>query len=64
TYAGGAVHDPVAALVFCQPQPVDFALVNGRLLVENGLPLSVDLPTLADNHNRAARALLVRAGKM
>jgi len=64
TYAGGAVHDPVAALVFCHPQPVDFAIVNGRLLVKDGLPVAVDLPALADAHNRAARALLVRAGKM
>jgi len=63
-YAGGAVHDPVAALVFCQPQPVDFAVVNGRLLVRDGLPLSVDLPVLIEDHNRAARGLLVRAGKM
>ena len=64
TYAGGAVHDPVAALVFCQPQPVDLAIVNGQVLVEDGLPLSIDLRMLTDNHNRAARGLLVRAGKM
>ena len=64
TYAGGALHDPVAALVFCHPQPVDLAIVNGRVLVEDGVPLSIDLRTLTDNHNRAARALLMRAGKM
>ena len=64
TYAGGAVHDPVAALVFCQPQPVDLAIVNGRMLVKDGVPLAVDLPTLTDAHNLAARSLLVRAGKM
>lgn len=64
TYAGGAVHDPVAALVFCQPQPVDLAIVNGRVLVKEGLPVAGDLHRLIDTHNRAARALLVRAGKM
>src|SRR5690606_21214750 len=62
TYAGGAVHDPVAALVFCQPTNVDFAIVNGRLLVEDGRPLHIDLPLLVEQHNRAARALVVRAG--
>lgn len=62
TYAGAAIHDPVAALVFCQPQQVDFALVNGRIIVEQGLPLTVDLPVLVQTHNQAARALLVRAG--
>ncbi len=63
-YAGGAVHDPVAALVFCQPQAVDLALVNGHLLVENGQPLAINLPLLVASHNRAARGLLARAGKM
>ncbi len=62
-HAGGAVHDPVAALVFCQPQGVDFALVNGKLLVQDGAPLQLDVPAVVERHNRAARGLLVRAGK-
>jgi 8-oxoguanine deaminase len=62
-HAGGAVHDPVAALVFCQPQPVDFALVDGKILVQDGVPLHIDVPNLVQRHNRAARGLLVRAGK-
>ncbi|MEZ4725790.1 MAG: 8-oxoguanine deaminase [Caldilineaceae bacterium] len=61
-YAGGAVHDPVAALVFCAPQKVDFAMVNGRVLVESGQVVGLDLPQLVEQHNRAARQLLVRAG--
>lgn len=63
-YAGGAVHDPVAALVFCQPTNVDFAIVNGRLLVADGRPLHIDLPLLVEQHNRAAQALVVRAGRL
>lgn len=61
-YAGGAVHDPVAALVFCAPQKVNFAMVNGRVLVEDGMLLGRELPQLAEQHNHAARQLLVRAG--
>ena len=61
-YAGGAVHDPVAALVFCHPQPVDFAVVNGRVLVEAGVPRHIDIPQLVAEHNKAARGLLQRAG--
>ena len=57
-YAGGAVHDPVAALVFCHPQNVDFALVNGRVLVQDGQPVHVDLPMLIEEHNRVARKLV------
>jgi 8-oxoguanine deaminase len=64
TYAGGAVHDPVAALVFCQPTNVDLAIVNGRVLVEEGVPRHIDLPVLVESHNRAARELLARAGRM
>ncbi len=62
-YAGGAVHDAAAALLFCHPQQVDLAVVNGRVLVEDGQPLHIDLPLLAEQHNHAARALLTRAGK-
>jgi cytosine/adenosine deaminase-related metal-dependent hydrolase len=62
-HAGGAVHDPLAALVFCQPQLVDFALVGGKVLVRNGVPVHLDVPVMAERHNRAARGLLVRAGK-
>jgi cytosine/adenosine deaminase-related metal-dependent hydrolase len=62
TYAGGAVHDPVAALIFCQPQNVDFALVNGRILIEEGQPRHVDPALIVETHNKAARELLVRAG--
>ena len=62
TFAGGAVHDPVAALVFCHPVNVDLAIVNGRVLVEEGRPRHVDLPRLIEQHNGAARALLGRAG--
>lgn len=61
-HAGAAVHDPVAALVFCQPQPVDWAMVNGRLLVIDGTPTHLDVGVLAERHNQAARALVRRAG--
>jgi cytosine/adenosine deaminase-related metal-dependent hydrolase len=62
TFSGGAVHDPVAALVFCQPQNIDFAVVNGRILVEDGLPRHLEPALIVEAHNKAARALLVRAG--
>ncbi|MEZ4868966.1 MAG: 8-oxoguanine deaminase [Caldilineaceae bacterium] len=61
-YAGGAIHDPVAALIFCSPQQVDMAIVNGRILVEGGEMVTVDVPQLVTAHNYAARQLLVRAG--
>lgn len=60
--AGAAVHDPVAALIFSFPQSVDFAMINGQLLVEDGHLSHVDLPILVEQHNKAAIALLQRAG--
>lgn len=57
-FAGAAVHDPLASLVFSQPQNVNLALVNGRVLVEDGHVLGADLPVLVEQHNRIARALL------
>lgn len=63
TYSGGAVHDPVAALVFCQPRNIDFAVVNGRILVEEGQPKHVEIGLIVEAHNKAARALLARAGR-
>lgn len=61
-YSGGAVHDALAALLFCHPQNVDVAVVNGRMLVRDGHPLHQELPLLVERHNRAARGLLQRAG--
>jgi cytosine/adenosine deaminase-related metal-dependent hydrolase len=56
--AGGAVHDPVAALVFCQPQNVDLSVINGRVRIRDGHLLDVDLPALITRHNSLARALV------
>jgi len=58
----GALHDPVAALVFCTPPRVDLSVINGRVIVENGELTSVDLPPLIERHNRLAREMVERAG--
>jgi cytosine/adenosine deaminase-related metal-dependent hydrolase len=56
--AGGAVHDPLAALVFCQPPRVDFSLIDGRVRIRDGALVDVDVPTLVERHNAIARALV------
>ena len=58
-YAGGAVHDPVSAIVFCQPRQVDFNVVGGRFIVKNGQLMTVDQSKLAEKHNQAAKRLLL-----
>ncbi len=54
----GALHDPVAALVFCAPQGVDWNVVHGRVIVEHGQLKTLDTVRLVERHNRAARRLL------
>lgn len=58
TLAGGAVHDPLAALVFCRPGNVDLSIVNGRVRIADGHFVDVDLPRLIERHNHIARALV------
>jgi len=53
----GALHDPVAALLFCQPGTVDINVVHGKILVQDGVLQSVDLPHLIEDHNIAAKRL-------
>jgi len=54
----GALHDPVAALVFCQPANADFVLINGRIVVSDGVLQTVDLPALVEQHNRISTWLI------
>ncbi|MCK4315974.1 MAG: 8-oxoguanine deaminase, partial [Anaerolineae bacterium] len=54
----GALHDPLAALVFCTPQRVDLSVINGRVVVEEGHLLTVDLGPVIERHNRIARELV------
>jgi cytosine/adenosine deaminase-related metal-dependent hydrolase len=56
--AGGAVHDPLASLVFCRPGSVDLNIINGRVRIRDGAFVDVDLPKLIERHNRIARALV------
>jgi cytosine/adenosine deaminase-related metal-dependent hydrolase len=56
--AGGAVHDPLASLVFCRIPQVDLNVIAGRVRVRNGALVDVDLPELIARHNRLARELV------
>jgi 8-oxoguanine deaminase len=55
-----ALHDPVAALVFCQVPRVQHSIVNGRVGVRNGELATLDLPRLIERHNRLAREVVGR----
>jgi cytosine/adenosine deaminase-related metal-dependent hydrolase len=54
----GALHDPVAAAVFCAPVRADYTVVGGKTIVSEGNPVTVDLPELIARQNRASSRLL------
>ena len=54
----GALHDPLAALVFCQSVKVNWNFVHGKAVVKQGTLLGLDLPRHIEKHNQAARRLL------
>ncbi len=56
-YAGGAIHDALAATVFCTPHTVDFSVIQGRIVIKDGRLLTIDLPPVIERHNRIARVL-------
>jgi cytosine/adenosine deaminase-related metal-dependent hydrolase len=53
----GALHDPVAALVFCAPGRSSWVAVNGRIVVEDGQLATIDLPAVLERHNRLSLRL-------
>lgn len=54
----GAVHDPLAALLFCTPQRVDLSVINGRLRVQEGRIVDLELEPLVRRHNEISREML------
>lgn len=54
----GALHDPVAATVFCAPQKAHYTVVHGQVIVDQGRLASVDLPLVVEQHNAASLRLL------
>ncbi len=60
-FAGGAVHDPLAALLFCASPQAAYTVVNGRVVVREGQLATVELAPLVERHNALARALASQA---
>ena len=58
--AGGAVHDPVGALLLCASDNADYTIVNGRVVVRQGEIATVDMGPLIERHNQLALQLALR----
>jgi cytosine/adenosine deaminase-related metal-dependent hydrolase len=57
----GALHDPVAAVVFCAPQTVRTTVVNGEVIVDGGQIATMDMAPVVAAHN--AWSLKLAAGE-
>jgi cytosine/adenosine deaminase-related metal-dependent hydrolase len=54
----GALHDPLAALVFCTPPKVDLSVINGKVRVKDGEIVGLDVMALTRRHNEISRKML------
>jgi len=54
----GALHDPVAALVFCTSANVNYSVINGRVVVREGQLTPFELQPVIERHNAIAKALI------
>ena len=53
-FAGGAVHDPVGALLLCASPQAAYTVVNGKVVVREGRLATIELEPLIEQHNRLA----------
>jgi len=53
----GALHDPVAAVLFCAPQQARTTVVNGKVVVRDGQIATMDMRPVIETHNRCAARL-------
>jgi 8-oxoguanine deaminase len=63
-FAGGAVHDPVGALLLCASPKTAYTIVNGRVVVRQGKLTTVDESNLVGQHNRLSIQLAESARQM
>src|ERR1035437_5875603 len=62
-FAGGAVHDPLGALLLCASPQAASTVVNGRVVVRHGQLTTLDLGPLIERRNHMARQLAQAAGQ-
>ncbi|MEL7419230.1 MAG: 8-oxoguanine deaminase [Cyanobacteria bacterium J06555_3] len=53
----GTQQDPVAALIYCQTDAVDYSFINGKKVVDRGNLVTVELGKLVEQTNRLAIGL-------
>jgi len=54
----GALHDPVAALVFCTPPQVAYSVINGKIVVRDGRCTTVETARVIEQHQAQAARIM------
>jgi cytosine/adenosine deaminase-related metal-dependent hydrolase len=54
----GALHDPVAAVIFCAPVGVDWVMINGKVIVQEGRLTTIELEPIIERHNQIAQQMV------
>jgi 8-oxoguanine deaminase len=54
----GALHDPVAAVIFCALVGVDWVMINGKVIVQEGHLTTIELEPIIQRHNHIARQMV------
>lgn len=57
----GAQHDPAAALIFCQSANVNLSVINGKVVIQDGHFVNLDLPMLVERHSALSKLLINQA---
>jgi cytosine/adenosine deaminase-related metal-dependent hydrolase len=56
--AGGAVHDPAAALLLCHVARVDLSVIHGKMVIQGGKLLTIAEDRLVARHNALAAGMV------
>ena len=54
----GALHDPVAAILFCNTPEVDWSVINGKVIVKEGQLTTLELEPHIERHNAISSAMI------
>lgn len=54
----GTSADVTASLIFCHPVNVNYSVINGKVVVDQGQLVTIDLPAVMEHHNTISRELV------
>ena len=54
----GAITDPLATILFCQPVKANWTVIGGKVIVREGHLTTLDVHKQIEKHNQATKRLL------